>query len=155
MQSSLRDPSSPSCLSIVAGFSFGARARREKAIWQPSPVEPVFLPDSLSGCPRLSDVVPESLRHYLENIQSMTKNKAEIENLQPLTAANWDPVLKRIRAKRMKLLARLLGIGLLRPRPMGTANYFLGVFFVDKKDKKQKRLILDARLVNWAFVSPH
>ena len=54
----------------------------------------------------------------------------------------------------MKLFARLLEIGLLRPRPKGTAKYFLGIFFVNKKDKKQKRLILDARIVNWAFVSP-
>ena len=37
------------------------------AIWQTSPtVELVSLPGSLSGCPRLCDVVPESLRHYLE-----------------------------------------------------------------------------------------
>ena len=43
------------------------------AIWQTtsSTVELVSLPDSLSGCPRLCDVVPEILRHYLENIQSM------------------------------------------------------------------------------------
>ena len=38
------------------------------AIWQTSPL-------SLSGCPRLCHVVPESLRHYLENIQSMRKTK--------------------------------------------------------------------------------
>ena len=69
-------------------------------------------------------------------------------------AAYWDPVLKRNRPKRMKLFARLLEIGLLWLRPKGTAKYFLGVFFVNKKDKKQKRLILDARIVNRAFVSP-
>ena len=46
----------------------------------------------------------------------------------------------------MKLFASLLEIGLLRPRPKGTAKYVLGIFFVNKKDKKQKRLILDARL---------
>ena len=56
-------------------------------------------------------------------------------------AAYWDPVLKRNRAKRMKLFARLLEIGLLRPRPKGIAKYF-------------QLLILDARIVNWAFVSP-
>ena len=47
----------------------------------------------------------------------------------------------------------MLEIGLLRPRPKGTAKYFLGIFFVNKMDKKQKRLILDGRIVNWAFVS--
>ena len=36
-----------------------------------STVELVSLPESLSGCLRLCDVVLESLRHYLENIQSM------------------------------------------------------------------------------------
>ena len=104
-----------------------------------SDVELVSLPDSLSGCFRLCDVVPESLRHYLENNQS----KAERENMQPFLAAYWDPVLKSNRAKRMKLFARLLEIGLLRPRPKGTAKYFLGIFFVNKKGEKQKRLILD------------
>ena len=85
----------------------------------------------------------------------MIKSKAELERTCNLTpAAYWDPVLKRNRAKRMKLFARLLEIGLLRPRPKGTAEYFLGIFFVNKKGKKQKRLILDARIVNWAFVSP-
>ena len=42
-----------------------------------STVELVTLPDSLSGCPRLCDVVPESSRHCLENIRSMVKDKAE------------------------------------------------------------------------------
>ena len=119
-----------------------------------STVELVFLPDSLSGCHCLCDFVPESLRHYLENIQSMIKSKAKLENMQPPPAACWDPVLKRNCAKRMRLFARLLEIGLLRPRPKGTAKYFLGIFFGNKKDKKQKRLILDARIVNWAVVSP-
>ena len=44
--------------------------------------------------------------------------------------------------------------GLLRPRPQGTAKFVLGIFFVTKKGKKQNRLIMDARIVNWAFVSP-
>ena len=82
------------------------------------------LPGSLSGCPRLCDVVLESLRHYLENIQSMIESKAESENMLPPPVACWDPALKRNRAKRMKLFARLLKIGLLRPRPKGTAKYF-------------------------------
>ena len=47
----------------------------------------------------------------------------------------------------MQLFARLLEIGLLRPRPKETAKYLLGIFFVNKKDKKQKRLILDSRIV--------
>ena len=101
-----------------------------------STVELVSLPGSLSGCPRLCDVVPERLRHHLENIQSMIKSKAELENMHPLPAAYWDPVLKRNRAKRIKLFARLLEIGLLRPRPKETAKYVLGIFFVNKKDKK-------------------
>ena len=42
-------------------------------------------------------------------------------------------------------------MGLLRPRPKGTAKYVLGIFFVNKKGKKQKRVI---RTVNWEFVSP-
>ena len=78
----------------------------------------------------------------------MIKSKAELENMQPLPAAYWDPVPKRNRAKRKQLFARLLEIGLLRPRPKGTANHILGIFFVNKKDKKQKRLILDAQIVN-------
>ena len=74
-----------------------------------STVELVSLPDSLSGCPRLCDVVPESLRHYLENIQSMIKSKAESENTQPQPAAYWDPVLKRNRAKIMELFCTFAG----------------------------------------------
>ena len=104
--------------------------------------------------PRLYDVVPESSRHYLENKQSMIKSKAEFENTDPPPAAYWDPVLKWNRAKRLLLFARLLEIGLLRPRLKGTAKHFLGIFFVNKKGKRQKRLILDARAVNWSFVSP-
>ena len=72
--------------------------------------------------------------------------------MQTLPVAYGDPVLKRNRAKRMQLFARLLEIGLLRPRPKGAAKYFLGIFFVNKKDQKQKRLILDARIVNWELV---
>ena len=53
----------------------------------------------------------------------------------------------------MKLFACLLEMCLLRPRPKGTAKYFLGIFLVNQKDKKQMRLLLDARIVNWAFVS--
>ena len=117
-----------------------------------STVELVSLPDSLSGCPRLCDVVPESLRHYLENIRSTTKSKAESENMQSPAAAYWDPVLKRNRAERLKLFASLLNIGLLRPRPKGTAKYVLRIFFVNKKGKKQKRLILDARIVELTLI---
>ena len=73
----------------------------------------------------------------------MIKSKAELENMQPHPAAYWDPVLKRIRAKRTMSFASLLEIGLRRPRPKGTAKYVLGIF-VNKKGKKQKRLILDA-----------
>ena len=43
----------------------------------------------------------------------MNKSKAGLENMQPLPAAYWDPVLKRNRAKRMQLFACLLEIGLL------------------------------------------
>ena len=75
-----------------------------------STVELVSLPGSLSGCPRLCDVVPESLRRYLDNIRSMIESQTEYENMQPLLAAYGDPVLKRNRAKRMMLFARLLGI---------------------------------------------
>ena len=46
-----------------------------------STIELVSLPDSLSGCPRLCDVVPESLRHYLKKIRSMIKSKAKLENM--------------------------------------------------------------------------
>ena len=42
------------------------------------------LPDSLSGCSRLCDVAPESLRHHLENTQSMIKDKAELDNMHSL-----------------------------------------------------------------------
>ena len=54
----------------------------------------------------------------------------------------------------MKLFARLLEIGLLRPRPKGATKYFLGIFFVNKKDIEQKRQILDARIMNWERWSP-
>ena len=42
-----------------------------------STVELVSLPDSLVGCPRLYDVVPESSRHYVENF-SMIKKRGRI-----------------------------------------------------------------------------
>ena len=45
------------------------------AIWQTSPLS--------SSCPfQICDVVPESLCHYLEDIQSMIESKAELENMQ-------------------------------------------------------------------------
>ena len=74
-----------------------------------STVELVSLPDSLSGCPRLCDVVPESLRHYLHDIHSVIRSKAEVENMQPLPTACWDPVLKRNRAKTNEALCTLAG----------------------------------------------
>ena len=73
------------------------------------PDEHVSLPDSLSGCPRLCDVVPQSLRHFLENIQSMIKSKAELENMQPLPTAYWDPVLKRNSCKKNEALCTFAG----------------------------------------------
>ena len=75
---------------------------------------------------------PDENGNYLENIQSMIKSKAELEHMHPPPAASWDPVLKRNRATRMKFVARLLEIGLLRPHPKGTAKYFLVIFFVKK-----------------------
>ena len=107
------------------------------------------------GCPRLYDVVPVSSRQNLENMQSMIESKVGLENTDPPPAAYRDPVLKRNRSKRLQIFARLLEIGLLRPRLKGAAKHFLGHFFVNKKRKKQKRLILGARIVNWSFVSPH
>ena len=83
-----------------------------------STVELVSLPDSLSGCPHLCDVVPESLRHYLENIQSTRKTMAVLENMQAPPAAYWDQVLKGNRAKRMR---RLDFFGLVR---RGLRNIF-------------------------------
>ena len=38
-----------------------------------STVELVSLPETLVGCPRLYDVVPEGSGHHLENMQSMIK----------------------------------------------------------------------------------
>ena len=83
----------------------------------------------------------------------MVKNKAELENTDPPTAAYWNPVFKRNCAK-MQIFARWLELGLFRPRLKGAAKHFFGIFFVNKKGQRQKRLILDARVVNWAFVSP-
>ena len=73
--------------------------------------------------------------------------------MEPHRDAYWDPVLRKNRANRLQLFRRLLEIGLLRPRLEGTAKYFLGIF-VNRKGKHTERLILDARVVNWAFVSP-
>ena len=70
----------------------------------------------------------------------------------PSNPDNTEPLVGD--AKRLQLFTRLLEIGLLRPRLKGTAKYFLGIFFVDKKGKTTKRLILDARVMNWAFASP-
>ena len=41
----------------------------------PSTVELVSLPETLTGCPRLCDDVPESSRHFLENMQIMIKKQ--------------------------------------------------------------------------------
>ena len=62
----------------------------------------------------------------------MIKNKAELENMHPLPAAYWDPVLKRSRAKRIKLFEQLL-----ETSPEGVCEAFSRNLFV-----------------NWAFVSP-
>ena len=48
-----------------------------------STIELVSLPETLVGCPRSYDVVPESSRHYLDGMQSMIKSKAELENTDP------------------------------------------------------------------------
>ena len=63
----------------------------------------------------------------------MIKNKAELEGMEPPPDGYWDPAVKRNRAKRLKLFARLLEIGLFRPRLKGTAKYFLGIFFVNSE----------------------
>ena len=68
----------------------------------------------------------------------MIRSKAESESMEPPADAYWDPVVKKNRAKRLQLFTRLLDIGLLRPRLKGTAKHFLGIFFVDKKGKKDE-----------------
>ena len=102
-----------------------------------STVELMPLPDTLVGCRRLYGFVPESSRHYLENMQSMITSKAELENTDLPLAAYWDLVLKRNRAKRLQLFARLLDIGLLRPRLKGAAKHFLGIFFVNNWEEER------------------
>ena len=104
------------------------------AIWRTSPLS---LPDTLVGCRRLYDFVPESSRHYLEKMQSMIKSKAALENTDLPLAPYWDLVLKRNRAKRLQLFARLLDIGLLRPRLKGAAKHFLGIFFVNNWEEER------------------
>ena len=89
----------------------------------------------------------------------MIKSKAELDGMEPPPDACRDPVLKRNRAKRLQLFTRMLVIGVLQHRLKGIAKHSLEIFFVNKKEKKKKkkkkkRLILDARVVNWAFVSP-
>ena len=118
-----------------------------------SAVELVSLPETLVGCPRLCDVVPESLRHYLENIHSMIKSKAELENMQHPLAANWDPVLKRNRAKKNAAVCTFAGDWSSSASSEGNCEIFFRNFYANRKGKKQKRLVLDARIVNWAFVS--
>ena len=88
--------------------------------------------------------LPETFGEYAEHGQK----QGPIRNTDHRPPAFWDPVLKRNRAKRLQLFARLLEIGLLRPRLKGAAKHFLGIFFVNKRRKRQKRL------VNWSFVSP-
>ena len=63
----------------------------------------------------------------------MIKSKAELEGMEPPPHAFWDPAVKRNRAKQLKLFARLLEIGLFRPRLKSTAKYFLGIFFVNSE----------------------
>ena len=70
-------------------------------------------------------------------MQSVIKSKAELGSVEPPPDAYWDSVLKKNRAKRLQLFARLLEIGLLRPRLKGTAKCFLGIFFVNKKRKRR------------------
>ena len=72
--------------------------------------------------------------------------------MEPPPDAYRDPVLKKNRAKRFQLFTRLLDLfGLASRVPRSTS---LASSALTRKGKKTKRLILDARVVNWAFVSP-
>ena len=93
-------------------------------MWLTSPVELAILTETLEGCPRLSEIAPADSRHYLESMQSMSKNKPQgEENI----------------AKRSELCRRLLEIALL-PRSKGTAKCFLRMFLVNKRLMKNRQL---------------
>jgi len=115
----------------------------------------VSLPEDLSGSPYITDLLGEGDRQLLEVAAEPLLRSADDaeEHLKYAPDRPYqDPVLSRQRRHYVRFIRRLDRLGMLRWRRDRIES--IGLFFVYKKDKVQRRMILDARRSNCHFGTP-
>ena len=118
----------------------------------PFRMESVSLPSSVSGCPRLIDVLPPGPRAHLEGYQQrMLRDDVSPSDITP-ARPHWDIALQRNKKSYFSLVRRLFSIGLVRVVERSLEE--IGLFTVWKSDKTSQRLIVDARRSNCHFKPP-
>ena len=114
--------------------------------------ELVSLPDDITKCPELSQVLHEHDRRFLEQTSELmlrpAEDLAEVEPIEPY----WDPKLKFNRKEYHRLVRRLDGIGYFHYTTRPACS--VGIFFVWKSSRTKLRLITDARRANQLFKAP-
>ena len=115
----------------------------------------ISLPTDVWSAPNLVDRVPPDVLPFLLGYQErMLRTQTERDMIAPSDRVKpyIDPVLRRNRRVLLRLVKRLIKIGLFRVsvRPKG----HVGIFFVHKSKGGKIRLILDCRPSNQMFTAP-
>jgi len=110
--------------------------------------ELVSLPDDISGCSFLVDILGSDDRLYLKE-QSEQMMRSDLNGSADLVVPYWDPVLKHNRKEYNRLVERLTSIGYFNFTRHPLCQ--VGIFFVWKSSKTRLRMITDARLSNMKF----
>ncbi|CAE7458265.1 SLC34A1 [Symbiodinium microadriaticum] len=107
----------------------------------------VSLPDDVSGCPRLGDVLPPDDCRYLEEQSELMLSQSVCagEGVEPY----WDPSLRFNKKSYNDLVLRLHKIGYFKYTTQPKCR--VGIFFVWKSSRTRLRMITDARLSNLHF----
>eukprot|EP00435_Cladocopium_sp_Y103_P042465 s504_g11.t1 len=113
--------------------------------------ELVSIPQDITGCPDLQDVLLPHDRHFLEQERELML-KPVVEAEENNSQAYWDPALKHNPRAYRRLVKRLHQIGYFVYTTEPKCE--IGVFFVWKSSKTKLRMITDARPANRLFRDP-
>ena len=107
----------------------------------------VSVPDDVSGCPQLRDVLPPDDCRYLEEQSELMLS--EIACVEEGFEPYWDPALRFNKKSYNDLVLRLHKIGYFQYTTQPRCR--VGIFFVWKSSRTRLRMITDARLSNLRF----
>ena len=107
----------------------------------------VSIPDDVSGCPLLLDVLPPDDCRYLEEQSELML--AEFAGAEEGLEPYWDPAVRYNRKMYNSLVHRLHKIGYFQYTTQPRCK--VGIFFVWKSSRTRLRMITDARLANLCF----